>query len=180
MKKKILERYDISDNGEVIVKVSAVKIEDLYNEFDKKSSFSKKDLDQELVEYIIESVNEIGKEPFHIKFYFEDKIEKGLQEKVANSIKHYFSYLQDLEKKKMKEQVKNSFIFIVIGLFFTAFALLTGDSEDFFIKILSEGMLVAGWVSLWEALATLLIKWLPLTKKLKLYKRVISCDVTFA
>ena len=180
MKKKILERYDISDNGEVIVKVSAVKIEDLYNEFDKKSSFSKKDLDQELVEYIIESVNEIGKESFYIKFYIEEKVDKGLQEKVRNSIKHYFSYLQDLEKKKMREQIKNSFIFIVIGLFFTACALLTGDSENFFIKILSEGMLVAGWVSLWEALATLLIKWLPLTKKLKLYKRVFACNVEFA
>ncbi|MCD4758601.1 MAG: hypothetical protein K8R39_10035 [Arcobacteraceae bacterium] len=180
MKKKIIERYDVSDNGEVIIKISAKKVEDLYNEYDKKSSFSKKDLDQELVEYIIESVNEIGKEPFSLKFYLEDQIPKGLQEKVRNSIKLYFSYLQDLEKKKMKEQVKNSFIFIIIGLFFTTCSLLSGDSESFIVKILSEGMLVAGWVSLWEALATLLIKWLPLTKKLKTFTRVFNCDVEFA
>ena len=80
----------------------------------------------------------------------------------------------------MKEQVKNSFIFIIIGLFFTTCSLLSGDSESFIVKILSEGMLVAGWVSLWEALATLLIKWLPLTKKLKTFTRVFNCDVEFA
>ena len=180
MKRKILERYDLNDEGEIVIKISATKVEDLYNEYDKKSSFSKKDLDQELVEYIIDSVNEIGKESFHIQFYLEEKIDKELQEKVRNSIQHYFSYLQDLEKKKMTEQIKNSFIFILIGLFFTTFALLSADSESFFVKILSEGILVAGWVSLWEALATLLVKWLPLTKRLKLYKRVYSCDVTFS
>jgi len=180
MKKKIVERYDVSDDGEVIIKISAQRVEDLYNEYDKKSSFSKKDLDQEFVTYIIDSVNEIGKEPFYIKFYFEDEIEEKLQEKVRNSIRHYFLYLQDLENKMMKEQVNNSVIFIVIGLFFTVISILTGESESFFVKVLSEGMLVAGWVSLWEALATLLIKWLPLTKKLKLFKRISTCEILFS
>lgn len=112
MKKKIIERYDLNEDGEIIIQISASKIEDLYNEYDKKSSFSKKDLDQELVQYIIDSVNEIGKEPFCLQFYFDEKIEKKLQEKIKNSIRQYFSYLEDLEKKKMKEQIKNSFIFL--------------------------------------------------------------------
>ena len=180
MKKKIVERYDLSDDGEVIIKISAKRVEDLYSQFDKKSSFSKKDLDSELVSYIIDSVNEIGKEKFHLKFYFEESIDEKLEEKVKNSIKQYFSYLQDLEHKMMKEQIKNSFIFIVIGLFFTTISILIGENEDFWVKILSEGILVAGWVSLWEALATLLIKWLPLTKKLKLYKKISSCEILFA
>ena len=179
MKKQILDRYDIADNGDVIIKISAEKIEDLYDEYDKKSSFSKKDLDKELVEYIIDSVSEIGKEPFCLQFYLEDEIDKKLQNRVKESIKQYFLYLEDLEKKKMKGQIKNSFIFIAIGLFFTTMSILARDSEQFFVEILSEGMLVAGWVSLWEALATLLIKWLPLTKKLALFQRVIACDVSF-
>jgi hypothetical protein len=180
MKKKIVERYDLGENGEVIIKISARKVEDLYNEYDKKSSFSKKDLDSELVTYIIDSVDEIGKEPFYIKFYLEDEIDERLQDKVRHSIKQYFFYLQDLKKKMMHEEIKNSFIFIVIGLFFTTMSLLTGEDERFFVEVLSEGMLVAGWVSLWEAMATLLIKWLPLTKKLKLYKRISSCEIVFA
>ncbi len=180
MRKKIVERYDLSDDGKVIIKISTPKVEDLYSRFEKKSSFSKKDLDPELVTYLIDSVKEIGKERFCIKFYFEEDIAKPLQEKIHNSIKHYFTYLEDLEKKMMREQINNSVIFIIIGLFFTTMSILTGENESFFIKILSEGMLVAGWVSLWEALATLLIKWLPLTKKLKLFRKISSCEILFS
>lgn len=180
MKKKIVERYDLSDDGEVVIKISAQRVEDLYDEYDKKSTFSKKDLDSELVTYLIDSVDEIGKERFFIKFYLEDEIDEKLQNKVKNSIRQYFFYLQDLKKKMMHEEIKNSFIFIVIGLFFTTMSILTGEDERFFVEVLSEGMLVAGWVSLWEAMATFLIKWLPLTKKLKLYKRISDSEIVFA
>ncbi len=179
MKQNILDRYDINEDGKSIIKISTNKVEDLYNEFDRESSFLKKDLDEELVEYIIDSVSEIGKEEFCIKFYFDERVDIKRQNKIKNSIKEYFTYLGELEKRKMSEQIKNSMIFMIIGLVFTTFALLTGDSENIIVELLSEGMMVAGWVSLWEALATFLIKWLPLTKKLKLFKRVLACDVLF-
>ncbi len=180
MKRKIVERYDLSDNGEVIIKISSSKVEDLYSQFDKRSSFSKKDLDPELVSYIIDSVTEIGKEKFYLEFYFDEVIDQTLHEKLQNSIKNYFEYLQDLKKKMMREEIKNSFIFLIIGLFFTTISIFIGENENFWVKILSEGFLVAGWVSLWEVLATLLIKWLPLTKKLKLYKKISDCKIVFA
>ena len=61
MKQNILNRYDTSDDGTVIIKISTKKVEDLYDDFDKQSSFLKKDLDEALVEYIIDCVNEIGR-----------------------------------------------------------------------------------------------------------------------
>ena len=39
--------------------------------------------------------------------------------------------------------------------------------------------MVAGWVSMWEAMAILLIKWLPLTKKLKLFKKISLAKIEF-
>lgn len=179
MKEEILDRYDLTSDGKVIIKISTKKVEDLYDDFDKQSSFLKKDLNEDLVSYIIDSVSEIDKDNFCIKFYIEEIVDEKKQIKIKNSIKQYFHYLAELEKKRMQEQRKNSFIFMIIGFIFTTLALLTGDSESFVIKLLSEGMMVAGWVSLWESLATFLIKWLPLTKKLKLFKRVFSCDVQF-
>jgi gas vesicle protein len=173
----ILDRYDKDNTNRVIIKISTKKIEDLYNDFDKESSFSKKDLDEELVEYIIDSVKEIGDEKFVIKFYFKERSEENY-ERVTNSIKNFFEYLQDLEKSSMKEQITNSFIFMIIGIFFTTISLTLSD-ESLTQKILSEGLMVAGWVSLWESLATFLIKWLPFSKKLKIYKRVVKAEVEF-
>lgn len=179
MVKDILNRYDKDDNGNIIIKISTDTPEDLYNDFDKESSFLKKDLQEELVDYIIQSVNEIGKEPFVLRFYFSKKIHDKVSEKIKNSIKNFFEYLQDLEKNKMEEQIKNSLIFMFIGIFFTALSIGLGNEETITQKIISEGLMVAGWVSLWEALATFLIKWLPLSKKLKTYKRIAGADVFF-
>ena len=43
-----------------------------------------------------------------------------------------------------------------------------------------EGLTVAAWVSLWEALATFLIKWMPIRKRLLLYERIATCAIETA
>lgn len=182
MKKNILDRYDRNANGELVIYISAKSIKELYNDFDKQSSFSKKDLDEELVDYIIDCVKEIGNEKFVIRFYFEEPINEELENKIKNSIGDFFEYLEELEKKAMKEQVKNALIFMAIGIFFTAASLTfskINDDEYVVYEIISEGLLVAGWVSLWESLATFLIKWLPLSKKLKIFKKIAKSNIEF-
>ncbi len=181
MKKDILDRYDRDKNGDLIIKISAKRIEDLYNDFDKESSFLKKDLNEELVEYIIDSVKELSNENFVIEFYFKEDISDNDIARIKNSICKFFSYLSELEKKNMKEQIKNSLIFMAIGVFFTAMAIIFGEHNDNVVQeVVSEGLMVAGWVSLWEALATFLIKWLPYTKKLKLFNRIIQAGIKFS
>ena len=132
-----------------------------------------------LYEVITESVEEIGNHPFIIRFYFSEQSQENINEKLKNSIKNYFDYLQNLEQRKLKEQVKNSSIFIIIGFIFVAIALILGDNEKFLLKLLSEGSMVAGWVSLWEALATILIKWLPLRDKLKVLNKISNAKIEF-
>jgi hypothetical protein len=179
MKNKILERYDKNLENEFIIDISASKVEDLYSIYDKKSTFIKKDLDEDFEKYLIQSVQEIGNHPFVIKFYFTQTPSIETKEKLKNSIKNYFEYLQHLEQNMLKEQVKNSSIFIIIGFVFVALALILSDSEKFFIKLLSEGVMVAGWVSLWEAMATILIKWLPLKNKLKILNKISNAKIKF-
>jgi hypothetical protein len=179
MKNKIIERYEQTQDNELIINISSKKIEDLYSIYDKKSTFVKKDLDDDFEKYLIESVEEIGNHPFIIRFYFSEQSQENINEKLKNSIKNYFDYLQNLEQRKLKEQVKNSSIFIIIGFIFVDIALILGDNEKFLLKLLSEGSMVAGWVSLWEALATILIKWLPLRDKLKVLNKISNAKIEF-
>lgn len=92
-----------------------------------------------------------------LRFYFDEAPSKNTEEKLKNSIQNYFEYLQHLEQKNLKEQLKNSFVFIIIGFIFISIAFILTDNERFLFKLLSEGSMIAGWVSLWEALATILI-----------------------
>lgn len=181
MKNKIINRYDTTPNGEVIIKIATQSVEDLYDYYDKKSTFLKKDLSEPLVQYLIQSVDEIGNSPFVIEFYFENNTTiASTKEKIQNSIADYFAYMQEVEQKKMKEQIRNSFIFMVIGFCFVSLALFLGRNETFILEIISEGAMVGGWVSLWEALATFLIRWLPLRKKLTIFKNIANASILFA
>lgn len=179
MRKDILDRYDRTSDNKIIIKVSTNKFENLYDNFDMSSSFLKKDLSQQLVDYIIESVSEISNEKFIIKFYFKENIEQENILHIEKSLDSYFNYLEELEKKKMKEQIKNSLIFMLIGVFFITLSILLEENHGLTYRIISEGLMVAGWVSMWEAMATILIKWLPLSKKLKLFKKIVDSKIEF-
>ena len=60
MKNSIINRYDKNQNNELVIKISAAKVEDLFEDYDKKSTFIKKDLKESLEKYLIQSVEEIG------------------------------------------------------------------------------------------------------------------------
>ena len=183
MKKDIIERYECTQDGEIIIDISAEKIEDLYDDFDKKSHFLKKDLKQDLVEYIIESVSEIEKEPFVIQFNLEISSQEEAISRVRNSVNKFFVYMQELEYKKMKDMIRTSIILLLIGIVAATLSVLMNQSElvknNIAAAVIAEGLTVAAWISLWESLATFLIKWMPYKKKILLYKRISNAKVTF-
>ena len=77
----------------------------------------------------------------------------------------------------MKESLKNSIIFFIIGFFLVALSFILSEEENLAIKIVSEGIMIGGWVALWEALAIVLVNWLPLNKNLKIYKKTANSKV---
>ncbi|MGE4419840.1 MAG: hypothetical protein AB7D38_08395 [Sulfurimonas sp.] len=181
---EILERYERADSGEVIIDVSTQKIEDLYSTFDKKSHFLKKDLNQDLVDYIIECATEIGETKFLIRFNFESKTEDESASRLKNSVKRFFVYLQEHEHAKMKEMLRKSGVLLLVGALLAALSIGMAESEfmekSIVFSVLSEGLTVAAWVSLWEALAIFLIKWMPYKKKISLYERIANAKIVFA
>ena len=52
-------------------------------------------------------------------------------------------------------------------------------SDSVFGRVFAEGLTVAAWVSLWEAVATLLINWAPHRRRIRLYELVAAAPVQF-
>ena len=182
--REILERYERAGSGEVIIDISTHKVEDLFSKFDKKSHFLKKDLNQDLVDYIIECAREIGEERFLIRFNFESKIEDESVSRLQNSVKLFFAYLQEHEHRKMNEMFKKSAMLLFVGAVIAALSIGMSQSEfmqkNIAFAVVSEGLTVAAWVSLWEALAIFLVKWMPYKKKVSLYKRIADAKIVFS
>jgi len=181
MKKRILERYERTSEGKLIIDIAANRIEDLYNDFDKRARYAKKDLDPDFADYITESVREIGEEPYLLNISLAAPAGDELITKIKGSIKSYFLYMKDLEIRKMEEMRRTSLILFVIGIVILTVSILVNQKNETWQSVIgnifAEGLTVAAWVSLWESLATFLIQWMPHKKKIRLYERISQSEV---
>ncbi|OGT65496.1 MAG: hypothetical protein A2W69_03860 [Gammaproteobacteria bacterium RIFCSPLOWO2_02_47_7] len=184
MKKNILDRYSYTDDGKVIVDITADKIEYLYNDFDKHTPYIKKELDQGLVDYLLDCVREIGNEEFLVKFRFSESVDSELQSRVQTSIHNYFLYLKDLEFREMKQMLRTALILLLAGIAILTLSIWYNDNftvqGSVINKVFSEGLTVAAWIALWESLATFLINWAPHQRRIRLFKRIAGAEVQFS
>lgn len=181
--RQILDRYARTEDGKIIIDITADKIEYLYNDFDKHTPYIRKELDQGLVDYLIDCVREIGNEEFLIKFRFMEPVDSDLQLRIQDSIHNYFLYLKELEIDELRQMLRTSLVLLLAGI-----AILTLSiwyNEHFAVqasvvnKVFSEGLTVAAWIALWESLATFLVNWAPHQRRIRLLKRIASAAVLF-
>lgn len=182
-RKDIISRYAVTDTGEIIIDVSAHRVQDLYSDFDKTAPYIKKDLEEGLVEYLLDCTREIGKSKFVIHFNLDEPIDEDSTLRVKESVRTYFSYLKELEVRKMRDMLRRSVFMLGIGLGIIVLSLwiskITVSSENIFVQIVSTGLTVAAWVSLWESLATFLIEWSPNRNEIQLCDRLSSAPISF-
>jgi len=184
MEKRILERYARTADGRLIVDISAGRIEDLYNYYDRSAPYLKKDLEPELVEYVLDCAREVGREDFVLRFSVDVTVDAQGKSRLKESISRYFLYLRQLELRELKNMFRTSLILLAVGLAILTLSVwlnrLIEAHETVISRVFAEGLTVAAWVSLWEALATFLINWAPHRRELRLYKRIAAAPVLFS
>lgn len=183
MNTPILERYARTPDNKVIIDIDAGSVENLYNDFDKQAPYVKKELDQNLVEYLIDSVREIGSAAFIIQFRLGEDVHPGLTERVTKSVHNYFRYLTELELRELARMVRTSAILLCFGAIILIVSMWgaekMGGEKTILAHVVSEGLTVAAWVALWNALATFIINWAPHRRQLSLYRRLAGAPIHF-
>jgi len=181
MKRNILSRYAHTNAGEIIIDVAASRVQNLYNDFDKIAPYLKKNLDQDMVDYLVDCAREIGRASFVIRITLSQKPNEEVVARVKKSIQNFFVYLKELEKRKMRQMIRTSLILFGIGLSILFLALwvnqMLSASAGVIFHVFAEGLTVAAWVSLWEALATFLIQWAPHRQEIRLFERLSKASV---
>ncbi len=183
MKKRILDRYSRTPDNKLVIDIFAGKVEDLYSNFDKHTPYRKKDLDQDFTEYLVECVREIGDEDFLIQFRFTTTTEMSLISRVETSIQNYFLYLKELELRELAKMARTSLILLLIGVSILSLSVWTNQKiagyDNVVVHVFAQGLTVAAWVSLWNALATFLIHWTPYRRQIKRYERIAKAPILF-
>jgi hypothetical protein len=183
VKRDVLNRYEQDGQGNFILDVSASRVEDLYNDFDKSAPYIRRDLDQDLADYLIGCARELGRFPFKIRFTLVNPLDEPISERIQRSLNTYFLYMAETEVQKILQMFRRSSILFAIGLgiLFAAVYLnrLLGPERSVTTNVFAEGLTIAAWVSLWEALAIFLVEWFPHRKNFVLYRRLAHAKLVF-
>jgi hypothetical protein len=84
----------------------------------------------------------------------------------------------------MKDMLKKSISLFIVGVVIAGISAFMSQSilmeKSILFAVIAEGLTVAAWVSLWESLATFLIRWMPYKKKILLYERIANAKIVFS
>jgi len=178
----ILEnRYEFTKDGKAIIDISVESMNDLFNSFDKKSSFVKRELDQDFVDYIIDSVKELGARKFLIRVSIDHEFNMLQENILRKAVANYFTYRYQVENLNLRKEVRKFTMLMILGIVLFTFVSIykLPDTTDIEVwkKILQEGMVVASWVAIWEAVTSLIFGWNPYYIKRSIFERIASAEL---
>lgn len=183
MKEDIFSRYEPHSSRRLAIDVSVGKVEELFEDFDSAASYVKKDLDQDFVDYLIESVQEIGSYDFVIRINLPVLVQEKYRKRVRKSIRSYFRYLELLERRKLRKMLWRSTLLFSLGMLLLILSMtLRGSMEHLrgmMQELMIEGLTVAAWVSLWSAFGSLIFELANIITDIRIYRRIASREVVF-
>jgi len=183
VKQVALGRYEQDNEGNIVVDVSAESVDDLYSDFDRSAPYIRRDLDRDFAGYLVECVRELNRASFIVRLNLAITPSEPQASRIRRSLNGYFVYLMENEKRRIHRMFRRSAILFTLGLgilFVSVWLNRTlGPDRSMTANVFAQGLTVAAWVSLWEALVIFLIGWFPHRKNVALYRRLAHAGLVF-
>ena len=171
------------EGSATLIEIRLAKVDQLFNSLDA-SPFHEQDLDKEAEEYIVDSVLDLPPET-NLKLVIYLPAEALSEPRVRStpaSIHHFFSYCHLSTLRKRRLHMREGRLSLALGLTFL-FAcvmlrqLFFRNSGTLPGEVLSEGLLILGWVAIWRPMEMLLYDWWPITRRGRTYRRLSEIAV---
>jgi hypothetical protein len=165
----------------VAVELRIDRLSRLYNSLDP-APFHEKELEMAADDYIVGSAEDAGGRPIRLVIMLpQAELDRPEASHVATSIRHHFELRRDSERRVLRNLWWRGRTSLVVGLAFLAICLLARNllagSPSAFAHIISEGLLIVGWVAMWGPLDIFLYGWWPIRSRWKLLDRLSRVDV---
>ena len=165
------------------IKIRLQTLGQLFNSFDP-SPFHDKDLDRDAGEYIVSSVDEFPWQK-KLKLVIElPRSEMVLTEAgtLPNAIHNYFSYRAEETRRKIRFLLRDGRTALFVGLAFLAACtslrqIIIAFVDTAIVGVVSESLLILGWVAMWRPIQVFLYDWLPLRHTKRLYAKLAEMTV---
>ncbi|TFH01336.1 MAG: hypothetical protein E4H13_05205 [Calditrichales bacterium] len=180
--KKILERYE-KENNRYIIQISSNTFRDLFNKYDRVSSFIKRDLNSDFAEYLYESATDLYGRDFYVclNLHTEEQSDE-LEDKVNKGIDNYFEYERNIVDTKRKQVVKKIIIHVLLAIvcFFISFTFNKIIIIDSFLHMLFvESLVIAAWVLMWPVFSDFFYELFKIRQTKNIYNKIIDAELKF-
>lgn len=178
-----MDRYR-KENGTVCIDISVREYRQLYDSRDP-SPFHERDLDENLVRYLVMSCEEIeAAEPVKLVINSAEMLRDNQQlEDFTLAIHQYFEHevrALNNELRYLFRQGRFSLFFGLVFLMICVFGAVRVSGEaNVWYRAIYEGLIIMGWVALWKPINIFLYDWWPYHRKIDVYRRLASIPVEF-
>lgn len=179
----IRDRYQQADGEVLYIDVTAQGLRDLYQDYDRQSPYAKRDLDPDVVEYLVDGAEDAGNRTVILRFHLNEAPGEEGEQRLSKSVETYFLYEDRLEKIERRKILRTNLILFSVGLAVLAGAvLLRQPSEEdlpLMNQFLVQGLLVAAWMSIWEGMSNFILEWPGHLRMSRIYRKLAAAPVEF-
>lgn len=155
---------------------------EIYNAWDFSPQINR-DLDEDLLEYLENCCAEIP--PRHaicISLNLPEAVYAPEREaRSREGFTNFFTYLVRRERSRSKNFYQKIAFFIALGSLLLVLASVMQHQLNSFLHtdILSEGIVVGGWVCFWEVFSILFFELAEHRKKIRTFRRLLNAEIIF-
>jgi hypothetical protein len=162
-------RYRVED-GHPCVDVRIDTIEHMFDNRDP-APFRARDLDPDLVEYLLAAAEDVAGEDFRVVFWLG---KPGQAADVEPAFRAHVVYELDRVDRNARRQRREGRITLLVGFAALAATVVAGQAVPDVpgADVARELLHVASWVVMWRPIDTLVYHWLPLFRQRRLWKRL--------
>jgi len=152
-------RYEEESNA-YLIEVSLDDYDDVYDEWDP-APFKKRFIEEGFDDFIVSSSDDIPKK-YNLKIVLyipETKKDLSKENAVESAYKNYYGYMMEkIRKSKIRLRKRTISYLLLATLFLTPGYFFQIETSNVVYNVLEEGILIGGWVFLWEFFTNLFIK----------------------
>lgn len=166
------------------IAIRAHSIGQLFNSFDP-SPFREKDLDAGVEEFLVGWVRELPPAaPFSIVVHLPpEEAAKPDASRIGEAFAHYFHYRAEVAENELRELFRIGRRSLAIGVVVLVACLVASQIAAALIpnlvvaRVLEESLIIVGWVANWRPIEIYLYDWLPIRRRIRLFRRIAAAPV---
>ncbi len=178
----IQKQYKFEKEGNAhLIEVSLDDYDDVYDEWDP-APFKRRFIEEGFDDFIVSSSEDIPlKYNLSIVLYIpENKKDLNKEAAVDSAYKNYYGYMiEKIKKSNIKLRKRTISYFVLAAIFLSPGYFFQFETANVVYNVLKEGILIGGWVFLWEFFTNLFIKSREINSMYKIYKRLYFSEIRF-